>query len=275
MADSNRRDALRALAATVALSYASRGTSLLAGGKVEAARKPIKVGQVGVGHAHAGKLSVFRESPDYEVVGVVEPDASLRQKAEARAVYRGLPWMTQEQLLNTPELELVLVETRVRDLLGAAETCIDAGKHVHLDKPAGSSLPRYRHILEKADRQQLLVQMGYMYRYNPGVVLLREVLERGWLGVPFEVHAVMSKVVQPDSRRQLAEYRGGIMFELGCHLIDLVVDVLGPPDKVTPYARQTGREDTLVDNMLAVFEYPQATATVKSSALEVEGFARR
>ena len=50
---------------------------------------------------------------------------------------------------------------------------------------------------------ELLVQMGYMYRYNPGVVLLRDFLKRGWLGDPFEVHTVMSKVVAPVGRRGL------------------------------------------------------------------------
>ena len=162
---------------------------------------PIKVGQIGVGHAHATKLSVFRRSPDYEVVGIVEPDAELRARAESQPAFKGLPWMTQEQLLNTAGLQLVLVETRVRDLLAAAESCVAAGKHVHLDKPAGESLPHYRRILEEASRQKLLVQMGYMYRYNPAVVLLRQFLADGWLGDMFEVHAVMSKVISPEGRR--------------------------------------------------------------------------
>ena len=103
--------------------------------------------------------------------------------------------MTQEQLLNVPGLQAVLVETRVRDLLNAAESCIAAGKHIHLDKPAGESLPQFQRILESAAKQKLLVQMGYMYRYNPAVVLLRDFLKQGWLGDVFEVHAVMSKVI--------------------------------------------------------------------------------
>ena len=118
--------------------------------------------------------------------------------------------------------------------------------------------------------------MGYMYRYNPAVVLLRDVLRRGWLGEVFEVHTAMSKVVPSSERAELADYRGGIMFELGCHVIDLVVGVLGAPTKVTPYPRHSSkRDDALLDNMLAVFEYPGATATVRSSALEVDGFERR
>src|SRR5579885_968219 len=177
------------------------------------ARKPIKIGQIGVGHAHASKLSVYRASPHYEIVGIVEPDATLRAKAAKLPPYRDLKWLTREQLLETPGIQAVLIETRVRDLLDNAEACVEAGMHVHIDKPAGESLPRFKRILDVAAEKKLLVQMGYMYRYNPAVVLLREFLKKGWLGEVFEVHAVMSKVVDPESRKQLAEYRGGVMFE--------------------------------------------------------------
>jgi predicted dehydrogenase len=237
---------------------------------------PIKIGQIGVGHAHAGKLEAYRKSPEYEVVGIVEPDKARRERAEKGSVFQGLKWMTRDELLNLPGLQAVLVETEVKDLLDNAEACVDAGKHIHLDKPAGESLPQFQRILNKAEKQKLIVQMGYMFRYNPGVVLLRELLAKGWLGEIFEVHAVMSKVVDPQSRLGLADYPGGIMFELGGHVMDLVVGVLGKPDKVTGFNRHASPiDDGLVDNMLAVLEYPKAIATVKSSAEEVEGFARR
>jgi predicted dehydrogenase len=241
-----------------------------------AGRPRIKIGQIGVGHVHAYKLSVYRGSVDYEVVGIVEPDQELRRQAEKRAVYRDLPWMTQEQLLNVSGLQAVLVETRVRDLLNVAAACVAAGKHIHLDKPAGESFPELRRILGTAARQNLLVQMGYMYRYNPGVVLLRDFLSRGWLGDVFEIDAVMSRVVEPAERRGMAEYRGGMMFELGCHLIDLLVTLMGEPTRITPFRQHATKiEDRLMDNTLAVFEYPRAIATVKSSAIEVEGQKRR
>lgn len=237
---------------------------------------PIQYGQIGTGHAHASKIAVYRESVDYEVIGVVEPDPELRRRAETSDAYRDLPWMTAEELLNQPGLQLVGVETRVRNLLDTAEMCIDAGMHVHLDKPAGESLPQFERILDKAARQHLAVQMGYMYRYNPAIILLRDFLGRGWLGEPFEVHTVMSKLVDDAARARLAEYPGGSMFELGCHIIDLVIGVLGPPDAIHAFPRHSSpAEDGLLDNMLAVFEYPGGTATVRSSVNEVEGFARR
>src|SRR6476661_351094 len=122
-------------------------------------RKPrIKVGQIGVGHAHATKLSVYRDSPDYEVVGIVEPDKEQRERAKEQPAFRDVPFVTEEQLLNTPGLAAVLVEAEVRDLLSTAQRCIAAGKHIHLNKPAGDSLPQYRKLLDLAQKNKLLVQ---------------------------------------------------------------------------------------------------------------------
>ncbi len=267
-----RRTSLKTLAVA--------GASLVPAARLlaQAGKPKIKIGQIGVGHAHAaGKMKVYRSSEDYEVVGVFEPDDQRWESASQSDTYQGLKRLSQDDLLSTPGLQAVAVETEVKDLLGYAETCVDAGFHIHLDKPAGESLPTFKRILDKADARGLTVQMGYMYRYNPAVVLMRDLLQKGWLGEPFEVHTVMSKVIDASGRKGLDDYPGGIMFELGCHIIDLVVGVLGAPDKVTPYPRRTldSADDTLVDNMLAVFEYPRATASVKSAALEVEGFSRR
>src|SRR5690242_1176733 len=83
------------------LAAGSLGRMAQGGQDAERSRPPrIKIGQVGVGHAHASKLSVYRRSDDYEVVGLVEPDDGLRRAATSKEPYRGLPWMTQEQLFN-------------------------------------------------------------------------------------------------------------------------------------------------------------------------------
>ena len=257
---------------------AAVGAAVLSAPAVHAqgAKPRIKVAQIGTGHAHASKLGVYRSSDDYEVVGICEPDEKQRAHSENTAVYKDLPWLTAEQLLNLPGLQVVLVETKVRDSLAAAELAIKAGMHVHLDKPAGESLSHYQRILKQAEQKKLLVQMGYMFRYSPAVLLMRKFLAEGWLGDLFEVHTVMSKVVGAGDRDNLAQYPGGIMFELGCHVIDLVVSTLGKPDVVRAFGRHSAeRQDKLVDNMLAVFEYKQAIATVKSSAVEVDGGSRR
>ena len=237
----------------------------------------IKIGQIGTAHGHAAdKLKTYRASDEYEVVGIVEPDPQLKRVAEGQAAFRDLPWMTVDQLLNVPDLKAVAIETEPNQLLSNAETCVNAGKHVHIDKPAGESLPQFRQILDQAARKHLCVQMGYMYRYNPAVVLMKDLLKKGFLGDPFEIHCTMSKVVETPARLKFAHHTGGMMFELGCHMIDIVIDLLGQPESIASYSTHSGvQDDNLRDNMLAVFNYPKAIASVKSSALEVDGFARR
>src|ERR1043166_7094995 len=121
----------------------------------------LRIGQFGTGHAHAdGKIAAIRRSPDFELVGVVEPDPQLRRAAESRKDYAGVHWMSPEELLNTSGLKAVAVETQVKDLLPGGAKCIAAGAHVHLDKPAGESRPEFKRLLDEPPRKQLTVQMG-------------------------------------------------------------------------------------------------------------------
>jgi predicted dehydrogenase len=249
-------------------------------GKVRAAKaaNKIKVGQIGTAHPHAeGKIKTLRKLSDwYEVVGIVEPDAERRADAQKDSSYEGLKWMTEEQLLNTPGLQAVAVEDTHHSLAGRAMNCVEAGMHVHLDKPPGESMSALKKVLGEAARRKLTVQPGYMYRYNPAFMLCFKAVREGWLGDVFEVHGVMSKQVSRSKRKKWLEYTGGTMFNLGSHLIDALVAVLGKPDKVTSYMRHIRDEwDNLKDNQLAVFEYPNATATIRSSVVEVDGGKRR
>src|SRR5690606_30773099 len=93
----------------------------------------LKIGQIGVGHTHgAAKMEALRHFSDiFEVVGVAEDDAFWKERHGKFDVYDGLPWMTEEELLNTPGLQAVLVEKDDHELVPAGNRCIDAGVHIH------------------------------------------------------------------------------------------------------------------------------------------------
>ena len=248
---------------------------------VAAEPKRIKVGQIGIGHEHASeKMKTFRKLSDhYEVVGVVESDPKLRKEREKYPAYKDLAWMTEEELLNTKGLEAVAVEVDSDDkqILPVLERCIDAGMHVHLDKPAGESFSEFKRIMDKASKRNLTVQLGYMYRNHPTVKFCRHAVKEGWLGQVFEVDCVMAKFSPLKYRKYLSQFRGGTMFVYASHMIDLVVSLLGGPDRLVPFKRQT-RTDVgveMCDNGLIVFEYPKTTATIRVSSLEVDGWKRR
>lgn len=240
-------------------------------------RPRIRIGQMGTGHAHAdGKLGAIRRSADFELVGVVEPDERLRRAAAARKDYQGVTWLTEEALLNTKGLRAVAIETEVKDLLPAGARAVSAGMHLHLDKPAGESLPQFRRLLDDATHRGLTVQMGFQFRYNPAFQFCFRAAREGWLGKVFSVETVIGKAIGAGERKKLLPYRGGTMFELGGHVIDAVVTLLGRPQKITAHARHSGAfADDLLDNQLATLDYADAVVTVRSSLVEVAGNVRR
>jgi len=273
----NRRKFLQSAGRFTGIGFIA--SSFMNSSKAQAARshKRIKVGQIGTAHAHAaGKMATLRKlSEDYEVVGVVEPNPVRQRELKNHSVYRGLKWTSEEQLLNTPGLQAVAVETDIPELVPTGMRCVSAGMHIHLDKPAGLSLNVFKKLLDEATRRRLTVQMGYMFRHNPAFKFCFQAVQQGWLGDVFEVHGVISKTIDAQKRKQLAVYPGS-MFELGCHLIDAMVKVLGKPDKVTGFTRRTRpQQDNLADNQLAVFEYAESTATIRSALVEVAGQQRR
>jgi len=237
----------------------------------------IKIGQIGTAHEHASaKFETFRKLTEhYEVIGIVEPDAERRKNCENVPAYRRANWMTEEELLNTKGLQAVAVEEFVPDLVPAATRCVQAGMHLHLDKPGSETIGPFKQMLDEAGRKGLAVQLGYMYRNNPAIQFCFRAVREGWLGQVFEVHAVMSLTHPVKYRQYLSQFRGGSMYIFGCHLLDLVVTMLGKPDRVTPYLRQVRDDVKVYDNDLAVLEYPRTTVTIRTASLEVEGYKRR
>jgi len=275
MAEIKRREFLQRVGQAAAVTA---GAASLQGSDAGGFSRKIRVGQIGTKHAHAaGKMGALRTlAGQYEVVGVVEPDESRRRAVENSRPYRDLSWMTEEELLNVKGLQAVAVETDVPDLIPTALRCVEAGLHIHLDKPPGNSLGRFGRVLEAAASKKVVVQMGYMLRYNPAFQFLYRAARDGWLGEIFELHAVMSKTIGDAARKDLLRLGGGGMYELGCHLIDSMVTVLGKPDRVTTFSRRTRPErDSLEDNQLSVFEYPRATASIRIALVEYMGQRRR
>jgi predicted dehydrogenase len=244
----------------------------------ETAKPSIPCGVLGLGHAHAIDIvKVLRASPDFSLAGVCEPEEAMRTRYANEEALHGVTWLSQEELLGNPDIKMVAVESNVTRLLTFGRAVVDAGKHLHMDKPAGTNLSEFRGLLDSAKGQSLLVQMGYMFRYNLGFDFVRKMVAEGALGHIHSIHASMCTDLTREKRYGINIHPGGIMLELGCHLIDMIVLLLGDPKSVTPFIRHdTGIDDTLADNTLAVLEYDRAMAVVECAAREPQaGGGRR
>lgn len=238
--------------------------------------KKIKIGQIGIGHNHGeGKMLAVQNFPElFEVIGYAEENEEWVEKRGNLPCYKDLPRLSVEEIIE--KSDAILVECDVWNLTKTAKMCIDAGKHVHIDKPASGTLAEFEELLNIAKEKNLTVQMGYMYRYNFAIQKLMGMINSGELGEIYQIDAEMSTYHSKEYREWLKHFKGGSMYIFGSHLIDLVVSVLGEPEKVYPFIKQTGFEGVYSDdNNFAVLEYDKAIARITNLSVEVNGWGMR
>ncbi len=248
------------------------------GALVDDPRRPVRIGMYGVAHSHAaGKARAIGASNDAELAGVYEPDPGRRARAQDNPAFAGVRWFASAQeLLGDPGVVAVCVEGPEGRCAPTAKECVDAGKHVWYDKPAGD-LAIFRSIVETARERRLHVQMGYMLRYNAAFRQIFDSAAAGLLGDIFSIRGHMSTYA-PDATRGNTGYTGGVAFQLASHMIDPAVWLLGGrPHTVTSFLRNdaTPAAPHYADNTLVVLEFERGMAMIDVAQMEAPPAARR
>ena len=240
---------------------------------------PIRIAQFGTRHGHAeGKIAALQNCPDVDFAGVFEPDVNRRAALDrSGSAFHGVRWFTHPgQILDDPSIVAVASEGRNDESLEQTASIIRAGKHVWYDKPAGDDWTAWQEIVAEARARNLLIQLGYMFRYHDGFSQIAELVRSGVLGEVFSIRAHMSTSISLEARRIIARHHGGIFYDLAGHMLDQIVWMLGRPTQVTAFFRQDGAEiPNFADNTLGVLEYPRALAFVDIAAMEPPPTARR
>lgn len=246
-------------------------TALAAAAAADAPR--VKIGFLGASHAHGStKVKMLAASPRFELVGVAEDDPATRAMVEKS----GVRLLAREQILGDASIQAIAVESQPKDHARDTLAALNAGKHVHVEKPPADNMKALREIVSLARRKKLLVQVGYMWRQNPGTNAVIEAVRKGWLGKVYYVRGSMNTNLTPELRRDYALYRGGHMFDLNCHVIDFLVRLMGRPQKVSPFLHSDGGfGDKMNDNTLAVFEWAGALGVVNGSSMRPNQFLHR
>ena len=236
----------------------------------------IKIGNIGTLHGHStSTMQTIKELSDiYEIVGFVPESDQRYNEIKDSLGYQGIKRMTLEELLSC-DLDAVVIEGFEKEQVHYAKKCIEKGFHVQIDKPAGDNAEEFKELLIEAKKKNLIVHMGYMYRYNPSIVRAKQLSKEGKLGDIYSVEAHMSGEYNLSQREWLGNFKGGIMFYLGCHLVDLVYSFMGVPNEIIPLNQAIKNDKNAEDFGMAVFKYDRGVAFIKTTVDETGGFMRR
>ncbi len=151
----------------------------------------LRIAQIGIAHTHATKLVVdasrlVLERLNVEFAGIHEPDSVMWEARHGRTEYASVRWIdSADGLLNDPSIKAIHIETWPWECLGWARRALEAGKHIHLDKPPGMSLPALCALYDLAKEKGLFIQMGYQWRFNPGLEFIQKIIRDGLIGRVF------------------------------------------------------------------------------------------
>jgi predicted dehydrogenase len=194
--------------------------------------RALVVGLGSIGRRHArnwaalglGPLAVCRQTQ------AAQPEPLGVQATE----YRDLA-----QALEREQPDVVLVTNPTSLHVETAQTAVDAGAHVFVEKPLGSSLEGVSKLLVTARDNKRLVMVGYNLRFHPGLVRLKALANAGAIGKIVSARAEVGEYL-PDwhpwedhrasysGRRDLG---GGVVLTFS-HELDALCWLLGPPRRL-------------------------------------------
>ncbi|WP_033439696.1 Gfo/Idh/MocA family protein [Saccharothrix sp. NRRL B-16314] len=186
-----------------------------------------------LGYGIAGRVfhaPLIAATPGLELTAVVTTDPDRR--AQAQATYPGVALPHTAEELFALGLDLVVVATPNRTHVPLALSAIEAGLPVVVDKPFAPTSADARRVLQAARYRGVPVTVFQNRRWDSDFRTIRSLLADGALGDVTRFESRFERWVPDvwDNWRELGapEEAGGLLYDLGAHLVDQAIELFGP-----------------------------------------------
>lgn len=183
-----------------------------------------RVAVIGAGSMGRHHARIVSESPDAELVAVVDPD-----NAGEEIAYRNRSsWLSSvDELLANHTVDAAIVAVPTRHHAEIAEALLHASIPVLVEKPIAATIEEADRLVALASSRSIPLTVGHVERFNPAVRALRGKLEEQELGRVFQVHT-----------RRLSPFPArigdtGAAFDLATHDLDIMCELAGTPVRVS------------------------------------------
>jgi predicted dehydrogenase len=229
--------------------------------------RTVQVGLIGFGLGgrvfHAPNI---RAVPGLQLAAILERSGDSAQKAypDARVV------RSVDEILSIDSIELVVITTPNTTHLELARQCLEAGRHVVVDKPFAPTTVEAAEMVRIASKAGCLLTVFQNRRWDSDFLTVRRVMQNESLGrlVHFESHMERYRpTVKAQAWRELPAPGSGLWFDLGPHMLDQAFVLFGPPEAMTADLRAE-RDGAVVDDAFdVVLYYPRLRVLLRSNLL--------
>ncbi|MDN5332059.1 MAG: UDP-N-acetyl-2-amino-2-deoxyglucuronate dehydrogenase [Tepidanaerobacteraceae bacterium] len=205
----------------------------------------LKVGIIGCGSIVPKHLKAVVENSDkMELAALCDTIPEKMDMAQAEYIKsdgtcqgRIKKYTDYRKLLEDPEIHIVTVATISGIRPKIALDALDAGKHVILEKPMALSTKEADEIIKKSEEKGLKVSVCHQLRFLPYMMKLKEEVDLGAFGKLVHASASMrwnrsDAYYSSAPWRGTWEYDGGAFMNQAIHVIDLLLWLMGEPERV-------------------------------------------
>ena len=199
----------------------------------DTARVRVAIIGLGMGKYH---LDLLKKNPRAEVAALCDLKKEYLEKL-AREYQVPKSFTDYRDVIADREIDAVVVALPVFLHAPVALAALNAGKHVLVEKPMAGSAADAQGMLDEARRNKLVLTINHNQRFDPVTFFLKEHIGQGHLGFVHFARCVWTRPygVLPGPDRNWfneKEKGGGVLFDLGTHLLDRVLSLFDFPEPV-------------------------------------------
>lgn len=222
-----------------------------------------------LGYGLAGRVfhaPLVAAEPGLELIGVVTSDPE--RQAQARADLPGVAiWDTPEQAWASGA-DVAVVATANSAHVPQATAGLSAGMHVVVDKPLAGSAAQAQALIDLAEAQGRQLHVFQNRRWDSEILTARRVIDEGLIGAPHRLESRFERwrpAPKGGWREEgPAEDLPGLLYDLGAHLVDQALHLLGPVDRVFASVRRVRPAVVADDDTQVVLEHVSGAVSLLS-----------
>src|SRR5882762_1210855 len=183
-------------------------------------KKKVEWGVLGVANIATKKVIPAMQRGEWsEVTAIASRDLT---KAQRTAQHLGIPkaYGSYDELLKDEEVEAIYIPLPNHLHVPWSIKAAEAGKHVLCEKPISLTVEEALSLLRTRDRTGVKIEEAFMVRTHPQWLRTLDLIKEGRIGAVRSVSGCFSYNNQdPKNIRNIREYGGGGMMDIGCYLI--------------------------------------------------------
>ena len=231
----------------------------------------LRVGIVGAGNISSIYCDNLAKFPSTELVAISDLDEA---RAKTQAEKYGIRSMSVDELIASPDIDLVLNITIPKAHGAVALQALESGKHVYNEKPLAVGREDCAKMLALASSKGLRVGCAPDTFLGAAHQRVRKLIDDGAIGVPVAVHGWMtSRGVESWHPNPEFFYKPGAgpMLDMGPYYLTAFVNMFGPIQRLAAMTRTTFAERTISSEPLKGQVIKVETPTTFVTALQFQG----